>query len=70
VWTGIEDDDDDDEGMLPTVQGIYRSHGWPDLARYQKRDCLAAVKAMLGERIPDEGFDLEDEEDEEDAEED
>lgn len=63
VWTGVDEGQDDNEGMLPAVQGIYRSHGWPDLARYRKRDCLEAVKAMLQERFPDEAEEFEDEED-------
>jgi hypothetical protein len=63
VWTGVEDGQHDDEGMLPAVQGIYRSYGWPDLARYRKRDCLKDVRVMLQERFPDEAEGIVDEED-------
>lgn len=42
-----------DEGMIPMVQDIYRKHGWPDLERYHKRECLEAVRAALNERYPD-----------------
>jgi hypothetical protein len=50
-------------GMLSAVQEVYRSHGWPDLVRYEKRNCLADVKAMLQERFPDDAEEIEDEED-------
>lgn len=43
----------DDDGMVPMVQDIYREHGWPDLQRYRKRECLEAVRAALKERYPD-----------------
>jgi hypothetical protein len=32
-----------DEGMIPALQEIYREHGWPDLERYRKRECLEVV---------------------------
>jgi hypothetical protein len=35
---------------LPLVQAIYREHGWPDLGRYRKEECLGAVEAALRER--------------------
>jgi hypothetical protein len=36
---------------IPLVQ-IYRAHGWPDLERYRKRDCLKAVRDLLEEHYP------------------
>ena len=38
---------------LKEVQKIYRDHGWPDLTRYHKDDCLAAIEAMLKDRGQD-----------------
>jgi hypothetical protein len=36
------------EGWIPMVQRIYREHGWPDIERYRKEECVAAVqKAMF-----------------------
>ncbi|KAI1800389.1 hypothetical protein F4811DRAFT_33716 [Daldinia bambusicola] len=43
----------DADGMIPMLQNIYREHGWPDLERYHKRECLEAVHAALEERYPD-----------------
>ena len=42
------------EGMLGMLQDIYREHGWPDLERYRKQECLEAVQTALEERYPDE----------------
>jgi hypothetical protein len=66
VWTGVEDDEDEGDGVLSAVQRIYRGHGWPDLTRYQKRDCLADVKSMLQEQFPDDAEGIDEEEDAED----
>ena len=32
---------------LEGVQKIYKDHGWPDLGKYRKIDCLASIKAFL-----------------------
>jgi hypothetical protein len=32
---------------LEGVQKIYKDHGWPDLKRYRKNDCLAAIEVYL-----------------------
>lgn len=32
------------------VQNIYRKHGWPNMARFNKQACLADVKTLLEER--------------------
>ncbi|RYN29170.1 hypothetical protein AA0113_g5865 [Alternaria arborescens] len=40
----------DGRETLEEVQKIYKDHGWPDLTRYRKRDCLAAVEAYLKTR--------------------
>jgi hypothetical protein len=42
------------EGMVQMVQGIFREHGWPDLKRYRKGDCLRGVKHALESQYPDE----------------
>lgn len=34
------------------VQNIYRKHGWPDMARFNKQACSAEVKTLLEERAP------------------
>jgi len=41
-----------EEGLVVMLQKIYREHGWPDLARYRKTECLAAVQAALQEQYP------------------
>ncbi|KAI0385604.1 hypothetical protein F5Y04DRAFT_246250 [Hypomontagnella monticulosa] len=41
------------EGMIPMLQNIFREHGWPDLGRYRKRECLEAVQTALEESYPD-----------------
>lgn len=50
VYTGLAFGTD---GMVPMLQDVYREHGWPDLERYRKRECLQAVQAALEERYPD-----------------
>jgi hypothetical protein len=42
----------DTEGMLAMLQDIYREHGWPDMERYRKQECLQAVHAALKKRYP------------------
>lgn len=39
--------------MIAIVQELYREHGWPDLARYRKDECLAAIQTALEEQYPD-----------------
>ena len=58
-------DNIDDVGEL---QAIYREHGWPDLDRYRKKDCLKAVRAWTKEHY-DGLRDHSEPEDSEDAEE-
>ncbi|KAF1968895.1 hypothetical protein BU23DRAFT_654985 [Bimuria novae-zelandiae CBS 107.79] len=41
------------EGFTDTIQAIYREHGWPDVARYQKDNCLTDIKKELGEKYPE-----------------
>lgn len=40
------------EGLAAMLQGIYREHGWPDLANYRKDECLAAVRKAMDEHYP------------------
>ncbi|KAJ4379456.1 hypothetical protein N0V86_005502 [Didymella sp. IMI 355093] len=35
---------------LEEVQKIYKDHGWPNLMRYRKDDCLATIEAYLKTR--------------------
>ncbi|KAF2729335.1 hypothetical protein EJ04DRAFT_502520 [Polyplosphaeria fusca] len=42
------------EGMIQGLQKIFREHGWPDLERYCKKECLDAVQAFLEEHYPEE----------------
>ncbi|KAF2421786.1 hypothetical protein EJ08DRAFT_701898 [Tothia fuscella] len=41
------------DGVQDMVQKIYREHGWPDLSRYRKEDCLEAIQVALREHYPD-----------------
>lgn len=49
VYTGYGPGSKD---LVPMVQQVFRRHGWPDLERYNKRKCLAAVKAAVLEHYP------------------
>ncbi|KAK7911035.1 hypothetical protein PG985_013516 [Apiospora marii] len=44
---------DDNRAVISAVQGIYRQHGWPDLATYRKEDCLRAVRRAMREEFPE-----------------
>jgi hypothetical protein len=44
---------DDPPGLVPMLQDIYRQHGWPDLDRYRKDECLEAVQKALTEHYPE-----------------
>jgi hypothetical protein len=48
------------EKMLSMLQGIYREHGWPELDRYRKLECLQAVQTALEEYYPDDADFIED----------
>ena len=50
VWSASFATDIGDAVRL--VQDIYRQHGWPDLARYRKSECLEAVRRALREKHP------------------
>jgi hypothetical protein len=41
------------DGMIAMLQDIYRKHGWPDIERYRKKECMEAVQKALKERYPD-----------------
>ncbi|KAK7910602.1 hypothetical protein PG985_013083 [Apiospora marii] len=41
------------DGSTEALRKVYREHGWPDLERYRKEDCLRAVRDMLREKYPD-----------------
>ncbi|KAK4119811.1 hypothetical protein N657DRAFT_246400 [Parathielavia appendiculata] len=42
------------EEALALVQTIYREHGWPDMARYRKNECLMVIRETLKERYGEE----------------
>lgn len=48
----------EDQEMLATIQKIYRDHGWPDMTRFRKEDCLADVEAMISARFPDANMEI------------
>ncbi|PGG99157.1 hypothetical protein GX51_06416 [Blastomyces parvus] len=41
------------DGMVEMLQKIYRDHGWPNLERYRKRECMEAIRIALEENYPD-----------------
>lgn len=41
-----------DRDVVPAVRAIYRQHHWPDLARYDKAACQAAIHAFLRDNYP------------------
>ncbi len=43
---------EDDKKMICVLQRIYREHGWPDLQRYRKEECLEAVQRAMEELNP------------------
>ncbi|KAL2122665.1 hypothetical protein VTJ04DRAFT_3120 [Mycothermus thermophilus] len=45
---------------LSLVRDVFREHGWPDLDRYRKEDCLRAARRVMEEKLPNEGFDWQD----------
>jgi hypothetical protein len=47
AWHGRSDECQE---TLEGVQKIYKDHGWPDLKRHRKTDCLAAIEAYLKTR--------------------
>ena len=40
------------EGMTEMLRGIFLKHGWPDLERYCKDQCLAEIRSQMRERFP------------------
>jgi hypothetical protein len=47
MWAGREDYGRE---TLRKVQMIYRKHGWPDVARFNKQECAAEVETLVNER--------------------
>ncbi|RYO76324.1 hypothetical protein DL762_009826 [Monosporascus cannonballus] len=45
IYTTFPDSDE----VIPVMQDIYRRHGWPDLQRYRKRECLEALRERYSE---------------------
>jgi hypothetical protein len=45
---------------LSLVRDVFREHGWPDLDRYRKEDCLRAARRVMEEKFPNEEFDWKD----------
>ncbi|KAL2147656.1 hypothetical protein VTI28DRAFT_8110 [Corynascus sepedonium] len=42
--------DAENRGVLSLLQAVYHEHGWPEIDRYRKEDCLQAVCVLLMER--------------------
>ncbi|EFQ33956.1 hypothetical protein CGRA01v4_12437 [Colletotrichum graminicola] len=40
------------DGWIERVQAIYRNHGWPDLEKFRKEECLKVIKTALREEFP------------------
>ena len=40
----------ENRGVLPLLQAVYHEHGWPQIDRCRKKDCLQAVRVSLKER--------------------
>lgn len=48
VWGAVRENEDDDYDKLPSsdiedARGIYRDHGWPNLAHFRRRECYDAL---------------------------
>ncbi|KAK8094957.1 hypothetical protein PG997_001642 [Apiospora hydei] len=41
------------DGSTDVMRKLYRDHGWPDLDRYRKGECLEALRNTLREKYPD-----------------
>lgn len=54
VVDGFHGPDSHSQQAVDRVKGIYHAHGWPDLERYRKQDCLKAIHTALCEDFPDE----------------
>lgn len=39
----------DDAGKNRLIKGIFRQHGWPNMRKYRKDDCLKAIRSALVE---------------------
>jgi hypothetical protein len=51
IWTDTNPDVDPlPKGIPEMLRGIYCKHGWPDLNKYRKTDCLAEVERELDEK--------------------
>jgi len=47
-----EHSSEDEAAAMLAVQAIFREHGWPDLERFRKQECLRAVEAALQDKFP------------------
>ncbi|KAH8692463.1 hypothetical protein GQ44DRAFT_635935 [Phaeosphaeriaceae sp. PMI808] len=55
IWTngGMDCDKPVPKEVIELLQGIYRKHGWPNLGKYRKEECLAEIKQQLDEKYPE-----------------
>lgn len=66
VYSTREDEGAEDFGeMLPALQDIYRSYGWPDLEVFDKEACSREIRRVVKRGYPDHEFLFGEEEDEE-----
>jgi hypothetical protein len=49
----------DSKGLMEMLQKIYREHGWPDLQRYRKAECLVEIEMALQQQHSNFGISLE-----------
>ncbi|USP81890.1 hypothetical protein yc1106_09164 [Curvularia clavata] len=52
MWPFIQRNEEK-QRLLEAIQEVYRDHGWPDMTRFRKEDCLADIDAMVKARFPD-----------------
>lgn len=71
VYSTREDEGAEDLGeLLPAVQDIYRSHGWPNLEVFDKEACLREVRRVVREEHPDHAYLFDGDEEDEDEDDD
>ena len=44
---------EEDQKLLEAIQEMYRHHGWPDMTRFRKEDCLADIDSIVKTQFPD-----------------
>ncbi|PIA98284.1 hypothetical protein CB0940_05441 [Cercospora beticola] len=55
-WYGEERDMPDNLGACRVAAEIYRRHGWPDVEKFRKDQCMAELEREIPERFPEQFF--------------